>query len=45
MSIINADIDLYGSLTNTTFITTDFRGLGLPTTSYNIFTNLMDIVS
>ena len=31
--------------TNSTFITADFRGLGLPTTSYNIFTNLMDIIS
>jgi hypothetical protein len=44
-SIINADVSLYGVYANTTFITTDFRGIGLPTTSYNIFTNLMDIIS
>ena len=44
-SIINNDEALYGFSTNSTFITADFRGLGLPTTSYNIFTNLMDIIS
>lgn len=44
-SIINSDEALYGFSTNSTFITADFRGLGLPTTSYNIFTNLMDIIS
>jgi hypothetical protein len=31
MSIINGDEALYGSFTNTTAITADFRGIGLPT--------------
>jgi hypothetical protein len=44
-SIINSDEALYGFSTNSTLITADFRGLGLPTTSYNVFTNLMDIIS
>lgn len=45
MSIINGEESMYGSYANTTFITADFRGIGLPTTSYNQFTNLMDIIS
>jgi hypothetical protein len=45
MSILNSEESMYGSFANTTFITADFRGIGLPTTSYNQFTNLMDIIS
>jgi len=45
MSIMNEDVKLYGIYTNTTFITTDFRGIGLPTTSFNQFANLIDIIS
>jgi hypothetical protein len=44
-SIMNTDETLYGIQTNTTKITMDFRGLGLPTTSYAAFTNLIDIIS
>jgi len=34
---------LYGTYTNITKFTLDFRGIGLPTTSYYEFTNLLQI--
>lgn len=45
MSILNDEESIYGTLTNSTYIATDFRGIGLPTTSFNQFTNLLDIIS
>jgi hypothetical protein len=44
-SLINGDEVLYGIYANTTLITTDFRGIGLPTTSYNRFVNLLSIAT
>lgn len=45
MSINNDDSNIYNEYTNTTLITLDFRGLGLPFASYMKFYNLIDIVS
>lgn len=45
MTIINGDAALYGIYTNTTKITPDFRGIGLPTTSFNKFVNLLAIAT
>lgn len=45
MSIINADDTLYGIYANTTKITPDIRGIGLPTTSFNKFVNLLAIAT
>lgn len=42
-SIGNDQEALYGTYTNITKFTLDFRGIGLPTTSYYIFTNLLQI--
>lgn len=43
-SIINNEQE-YGIYRNTTKITTDFRGVGLPTASYAQFANLLEIAS
>lgn len=42
-SIDNDQESLYGTYTNITKFTLDFRGIGLPTTSYYVFTNLLQI--
>lgn len=44
-SLINGDEVLYGIFANTTIITADFRGIGLPTTSYNRFVNSLSIAT
>lgn len=45
MSVINGDEALYGSYTNTTAITADFRGIGLPTTSFSKFVNMLSVAT
>ena len=44
-SVLNSDQSLYGSFANQTYITMDFRGVGLPTASYVSFVNLINIAS
>lgn len=44
-SVNNDQEALYGTYTNTTKFTLDFRGLGLPTTSFYKFVNMLDIAS
>lgn len=44
-SILNSEELLYFSYVNQTAITMDLRGIGLPTSSYYVFANLMDIAS
>lgn len=45
ISIINGDVDLYGINANQAKITPTIRGIGLPTTSYNKFVNLLSIAT
>lgn len=44
-SIINSQEEIYGIYANTTKITLDTSGIGLPTTSFNQFASLLEIVS
>jgi hypothetical protein len=44
-SILNSNDTEFGQLTNSAQITLNFRGLGLPLSSYEKLTNLLSIVS
>lgn len=44
-SISNSDAQVYGIYANTTKVTLSTSGLGLPTTSFNQFANLLEIVT
>ena len=45
VSILNDQESIYKSQTNQTYVTMDFRGIGLPTSSYNRFANLLQIAT
>lgn len=45
VSILNDQESIYKSQTNQTYVTMDFRGIGLPTRSYSRFVNLLQIAT
>jgi len=45
VSILNDQESVYKSQTNQTYVTMDFRGIGLPSRSYSRFVNLLQIAT